>query len=448
MHWKFLTLHVMKAKIAMLMCMVLSLACSAQTKPGIGLTQTPSDQDQICSIKTYLGGFDQSGYKTGDTIPDFKLYNLNNQATTLSTELGKGLPVLLIAGSYTCPVFRNQMASINKITADYNGKVKVFIIYVVEAHPVTDVSPYSGKEWLTGQNQQENILIRQPTTYGERKTVVQEMLKDLTIAPEILIDGPCNAWWNHFGPAPNNAYIIQTNGVVFAKHGWYDKAPNNITCDLDKVIGKTCNVNSNTGGTFKWKLDSTSSVFGGADEILTVKGKLINESSASADIQVIRMQNNLPGGWASAMCVDICLPDWVDTTELILASGDTQSYTLYFYTGVGGNETGHVRIGFRNKAVSSNKVAQDFYGYTRVAGTSHLPNPVDKPYPNPFQETFTIKTETGEQIEVYDAMGRLVLQMDGQNGLTTVSMRTFDSGIYLVTRLINSNRQVSTVIKW
>jgi hypothetical protein len=119
---------------------------------------------------------------------------------------------------------------------NHNTKLRIYIVYGVEAHPNIDVSPYSGTVWTTSQNQTAGILYRQPTTYGGRKTVVQDMLNAMNIQPKVLIDGPCNNWWSNFGPAPNNAYLIHPKGTVFAKHGWYDKAPLNIQNDISSLL--------------------------------------------------------------------------------------------------------------------------------------------------------------------------------------------------------------------
>ena len=84
----------------------------------------------------------------------------------------------------------------------------------MEAHPTTP-SPYSGAIWTTNSNVQSSILHPQPTTYGERKALIDTLLSLGTVNPTILVDGPCNEFLSNFGPAPNNAYLIDTTGVIY-----------------------------------------------------------------------------------------------------------------------------------------------------------------------------------------------------------------------------------------
>lgn len=40
----------------------------------------------------------------------------------------------------------------------------------------------------------------------------------------VLVDEIDNPLWCTYGPAPNIAYLIGTDGTVIAKQGWYDPA--------------------------------------------------------------------------------------------------------------------------------------------------------------------------------------------------------------------------------
>lgn len=75
-----------------------------------------------------------------------------------------GKPVLLVGGNYTCPVYRRKIQDINDMCNFYGGQLQVYVVYGVEAHPVIDVSPYSGKVWTTSANQTEGVLFEQPKT--------------------------------------------------------------------------------------------------------------------------------------------------------------------------------------------------------------------------------------------------------------------------------------------
>jgi hypothetical protein len=212
---------------------------SQSLQPRIGLSALPADGDSVCAIPVYTGSFQGSGFQAGDTIPAFRLYDSNGSETEVEDLLQTGKPLLLIAGSYTCPVFRQKITQINQVASTFAGLINVVVIYVVEPHPkAPDLSPYSGSVWTTSENQQEGILYLQPTIYGERKQLLQDMQSNpnYVLDVPVMIDGPCNDWWQHFGPAPNNAYLIQSDGVIFRKHDWFNRNPNKIVDDVNALL--------------------------------------------------------------------------------------------------------------------------------------------------------------------------------------------------------------------
>jgi len=233
----------MKKAILNYLWIFISLSGFTQTlKPSIGITSLPADATAICAIPTYTGSFTASGFQAGDTIPHFLLYDRNGMAFDVLTILQTGKPLLLIGGNYTCPIFRDKISKINSVAATYSNQINIFVVYGVEAHPkAPDFSPYSGTLWVTGENQNEPCLYLQPTTYGGRKQLINDMLANplYTISVPVLIDGTCNTWWQNFGPAPNNAYLIKPNGVVFKKEAWFDKAPDNINTDINALLSAT-----------------------------------------------------------------------------------------------------------------------------------------------------------------------------------------------------------------
>jgi hypothetical protein len=229
--------------IALSTFLVFCIRVNAQLIP----ISIPSDGDSICDYPVIpdpiidtvqKNNYVNAGFMPGDTVPMFKLYDLSGDSMELEKVLDKERPVLLISGSYTCPVFRERIDMINIIAATYSNLISMWIIYQIEPHPDIDISPYSGTVWTNTENYTENILYRQPLTYGARKAIVSDMINNyIPINMHIVIDGPCNDWWLTYGPAPNIAYLITPDGVVFTKHGWFNQAPYNMTDDIDSILG-------------------------------------------------------------------------------------------------------------------------------------------------------------------------------------------------------------------
>lgn len=182
--------------------------------------------------------FNSPGLQNGDTIPHFKLYKTNGDSVDILTVLQQGKPVLLVGGSITCNVFRQKIAEINAVTSYYGSQINVFVVYLVEAHPASpDLSPYSGTVWVPAANVTDNCLFNQPTSYQQRQDLADTTDARYSITPEILVDGPCNAFWSNFGTAPNSGFIIRPDGILFKKHGWFNRQNvYDIYADIDSLL--------------------------------------------------------------------------------------------------------------------------------------------------------------------------------------------------------------------
>ncbi len=373
---------------------------SAQLLPSIGISGLPNDNDSICSIPVYTGSFNNSGYFKGDTVSDFTLYDLYGDSVNLSNVLSGGNPVLLVAGSITCPVFRGKINSLNNMTSIYSGMLNIYVVYTVEAHPVIDPSPYSGTVWVPSSNFSEGVLYEQPDTYGERKSLVDSMLAKYTLNVPVLIDGPCNNWWLNYGPAPNNGYLINTSGVVVAKHAWFDKAPDNMYCDIDSLLGTNSGYCTSFGnnGNFLFSLDADSISYGIAGQTLSIHCKLTNNSTNNnVEIDIIKKQINTPVGWMTALCADVCYAPTVDSIRITIPPVTVQPFIFYFYTdSMAAN--GNVRVLFRNVNNNNNRHGQGFYGSTGLStsiqsGASANRN-LFEIFPVPAENQISIRTLT------------------------------------------------------
>lgn len=200
----------------------------------------PADTTTIVKSQTNgritPGYFATSGFQEGDLVPEFWLYDTAGNVCQLSKLLAEGKPVLLIAASYTCPQSRKTIESkLHTLNSKYGKKINIRLIYVIEAHPSQpDICPYTGAVYTTGANLRDSILFRQPITYAERKLMAVNLIHQHEVNVPVLIDSPDNAYWRHFGPAPNNAYLLTPNGVVFKKYAWLDNS--NFADNIDALL--------------------------------------------------------------------------------------------------------------------------------------------------------------------------------------------------------------------
>ena len=60
-------------------------------------------------------------------------------------------------------------------------------------------------------------------------------------------------------------------------------------------------------------------------------------------------------------------------------------------------------------------------------------------YPNPTNQNFTLETEQGSSIEIYNELGELVYKQNNLSSIETISVANLSVGIYMV-QLSNNNR--------
>ena len=105
----------------------------------------------------------------------------------------------------------------------YGSRVQFIVIYTIEAHPVGSASPYSGREWTgSASTDKQGNPLTQPETYEQRVSQAAKAIEELGMSVPVLIDEMDNPVWCTYGPAPNIAYFIGTDGIILEKQGWYE----------------------------------------------------------------------------------------------------------------------------------------------------------------------------------------------------------------------------------
>jgi hypothetical protein len=278
-------------------------------------------------------------------------------------------------------------------------------------------------------------LYPQPRTYGERKAIVQDMLDSMTTLAPVFLDGPCNNWWSTYGPAPNNSYLIDTNGIVVSKHGWFDRYPDNIYCAIDSLLGTSSGNCTSVGGNsdFTFQMTSNDTVYGVAGTTISVDGELTNTGSDDILIYARRIANNMPAGWASSMCIDVCYSSSTDSTTFVLFADSVQPVHVYFYTSSAAAATGHVRLGFRNLDNLSNDTTFDAYGITTMPVGINSVNIQNKfsVYPNPASSEIKINLQLRNNftVEIFNSFGESVMTEHNQRSIDISRMK---NGIYFL----------------
>ncbi len=180
--------------------------------------------------------FTSMGAQRGDSGPDVALVARDGSALRLHGVLHPTLPTLFVSVSVTCPIARAHVAEAEELAAQLDGQVDVRLVYVVEAHPFENPSPYTSVVWPSEENDADGIRYNQPMTIGQRIALAAELKRRTDTQLPMLIDGPDNGWWNSYGPAPNHAVLIAPDGVVIYKQGWFDAAQFIEKAEVDDLL--------------------------------------------------------------------------------------------------------------------------------------------------------------------------------------------------------------------
>lgn len=165
--------------------------------------------------------FDRKGPQPGDQLPSLSLRTPKGEVQNLSAAW-RGGPALLVTSSLTCPKSRSRWPELQALAEKYDGKLNVVMVYVIEAHPVGSVCPYKDVEDITPENERDGILRKQPKTEEERLELVQEFKRLLRIQTPIYVDNQKDEAWKALGGAPNLALLVDQEGIVVARQGWFE----------------------------------------------------------------------------------------------------------------------------------------------------------------------------------------------------------------------------------
>lgn len=313
---------------------VSGLAQAPELGDFIGENSLPADADLICEFPTFPDvSEDLEGLTEGDLIYDFKLYNLEGDSLIASQLLSDGKPALFISASYTCFVFRGKIPIINTLQELYGDQINIYIVYTVEAHPFGEFSPYLPTDFVGEENIAEGILYSQPNSYGERKAILSDMLEAETINVPVFIDGPCNEWWLNFGTNPNNAYLVQPDGVIYDAQKWFNRYPDDIMASIESLLNSIePDIDPAANGIFSAYNTSDVCSQGIAGETIISHVSVNNLDTIDSYIDILKVGSDMPSDWLTALCTDICYSPYTDEANLYVPAGILENFSVYFYT--------------------------------------------------------------------------------------------------------------------
>jgi len=181
----------------------------SQVYAKLSLKSDAARENQLAAALEAKQPEQNQGPQVGEQAPEFSAIQMRSgQATTLARLRNRG-PVLLVFGSYTCPNFRGAADSLNRLYAEYKGRMPFYLIYIREAH--------STDKWQSTQNEREGIALPPAATMDERHNHASLCLRKLHIEFPTLLDSMSGSAERAYAAWPSKAYLVDRQGrVVFS----------------------------------------------------------------------------------------------------------------------------------------------------------------------------------------------------------------------------------------
>jgi len=222
--------------------------------------------------------FDATSPRVGEAAPSFALRDTTGATVKLEDVVAKG-PVVLISGSFSCPLFRMKTPRFEDLARRWEGKATVLFVYSEEAHPraassarlnafadqvraldkngdgAVTLAEYGnfGPRYMfdafdvdhDGVVQPYEIIaakridqfrdVDAPRTLDERIALARRFRAEVPGKIRVLIDPIDNPTTKIYGEFPNFAYVIGSDGRVAFKEGW--AAVKDVDRELQRALG-------------------------------------------------------------------------------------------------------------------------------------------------------------------------------------------------------------------
>ena len=205
---------------------------------------------------------------------------------------------------------------------------------------------------------------------------------------------------------------------------------------------------------------TSSEIHVGADSVGTFNGTILNVSSDTITIAVVRRANDLPNNWTSSICLGaICYNESIDSVSIQIGVGDSTACGILAWASGAGAGTVQLDI-FDLNSDEHLLLDVNFYaGMVDISKDRIKPNQflLFPAYPNPFNPVTTIRfnirveTQNTTSLQLFDVKGRPVESLVNrvlQPGDYKVawSASGMPSGVYFAELVSGNYRQVQKLV--
>jgi len=207
-------------------------------------------------------------------------------------------------------------------------------------------------------------------------------------------------------------------------------------------------------------------LYGDPGTEIIFEADVTNLTTMEQTVFLVRTVNNLPAGWTSSLCFDLCFSSEVDSIATTsdfgsspLAPNETRVVSLHVFTD-NTIAAANVQIQAGTFHNPDNRITRDFIATTDPSLSVNGDNLLNiyylfQNYPNPFNPSTRISYNVGEpglvQLKVYNILGVEVASLvdDYKNsGNYTINFdaANFSSGVYFYSLSVNNFTQTRKMI--
>ncbi len=193
---------------------------------------------------------------------------------------------------------------------------------------------------------------------------------------------------------------------------------------------------------FAYTYDVDSIEYAQPGNTITVHATISNLTANALTLDIVRAENNIPAGWETSMCIDICLPPNANSSVLYLPAYASQAFTMYFFTDSIAS-IGQTLIEITNQADTSQMLSLKFYGETSATASIFTLNYQDidwSLYPNPATDVVNVQLSNINKpfvLMLYSSTGKLISTTTENK----ISILDLPDGIYYL--ILRSENEIS-----
>lgn len=178
---------------------------------GLGPGDMPTRETLIKGFLEGEIGSLQEGPAVDQVAPDFTVKSLSGEeSVSLSDRIGKK-PLVLVFGNFTCGPFRSMYPTVEAVWDRRKDHADFLFVYVREAHPTDG--------WAMKSNEKVGVVVTQPRTFAERRSVAQQCAAMLKPRIPFHVDDISDTVGNAYSAMPARLYVIDSAGKVAYKSG-------------------------------------------------------------------------------------------------------------------------------------------------------------------------------------------------------------------------------------